>query len=67
VTVYSLGGSITLEMEDREPVTIKRGEAMVMPPNVKMTGYNHSAAEALRLVIFSVSDPDRRFLDPLTK
>ena len=65
VTVYALEGAFTLEMEGREPVTVKAGHAMVMPPNVKMTGYNRSNTEPLRLVIFSVSDPDTPFLDPI--
>lgn len=65
VTVYVLEGAFTLEMEGREPVTVKAGQAMVMPPNVKMTGYNRSSIEPLRLVIFSVSDPDTPFLDPI--
>ena len=65
VTVYVLEGAFTLEMEGREPVTVKDGHAMVMPPHVKMTGYNRSSTEPLRLVIFSVSDPDTPFLDPI--
>ena len=65
VTVYVLEGAFTLEMEGREPVTVENGQAMVMPPNVKMTGYNRSSTEPLRLVIFSVSDPDTPFLDPI--
>jgi len=65
VTVYVLEGAFTLEMEGREPVTVKAGQARVMPPHVKMTGYNRSSTESLRLVIFSVSDPDTPFLDPI--
>ena len=65
VTVYVLEGAFTLEMEGREPVTVKAGQAMVMPPHVKMTGYNRSSTEPLRVVIFSVSDPDTPFLDPI--
>jgi quercetin dioxygenase-like cupin family protein len=65
VTVYVLEGAFTLEMEGREPVTVRVGQPMVMPPNVKMTGYNRSSTEPLRLVIFSVSDPDTPFLDPI--
>ena len=65
VTVYVLEGAFTLEMEGREPVTVKAGQAMVMPPQVKMTGYNRSSTEPLRVVIFSVSDPDTPFLDPI--
>jgi quercetin dioxygenase-like cupin family protein len=65
VTVYILQGAFTLEMEGRSPVTIKAGEAMVEPPHVKMTGYNRSATELMRVVIFYVSDPDTPFLDPI--
>ena len=64
VTVYVLEGAFTLEMEGREPVTVKAGQAMMMPPHVKMTGYNRSSTDPLRLVIFNVSDPDTPFLDP---
>jgi quercetin dioxygenase-like cupin family protein len=65
VTVYVLEGAFTLEMEGREPVTVKAGQPMVMPPHVKMTGHNRSSTEPLRVVIFSVSDPDTPFLDPV--
>ncbi len=65
VTVYVLDGTFTLAMEGRKPVTVNAGQAMVMPPHVKMTGYNRSSAESLRMVIFSVSDPDTPFLDPI--
>lgn len=64
VTVYVLEGAFTLEMEGRAPVTLKAGEAMVEPPHVRMTGYNRSASEPLRVVIFYVSDPNTPFLDP---
>ena len=65
VTVYVLEGAFTLEMEGREPVTVKAGQAMVEPPYVRMTGYNRSNTEPLRVVIFYVSDPDTPFLDPI--
>ena len=65
VTVYVLEGAFTLEMEGRDPLTVKAGQARVMPPHVKMTGYNRTSTEPLRLVIFSVSDPDTPFLDPV--
>ena len=38
VTVYVLEGVFTLEMEGREPITVKAGQAATMPPHVKMTG-----------------------------
>ena len=65
VTVYVLEGAFTLEKEGQQPVTVKTGEAMLMPPNVKMTGYNKSTTERLRLVVFYVSDPDTPFLDAI--
>ena len=65
VTAYILEGAFTLEMEGRTPVTVKAGQALVEPPNVKMTGYNRSSTEPLRVVIFYVSDPDTPFLDPV--
>lgn len=65
VTAYILEGAFTLEMEGRAAVTVKAGQAMVEPPHVRMTGYNRSATEPLRLVIFYVSDPDTPFLDPI--
>jgi quercetin dioxygenase-like cupin family protein len=63
VAVYILEGAFTWEMEGRELVTVKAGQAMVEPPQVKMTGYNRSSTEPLRVVIFYVSDPDTPFLD----
>ncbi len=65
VTVYILEGAFTLEMEGRAPVTVKAGQAMVEPAHVRMTGYNRSNSEPLRVVIFYVSDPDVPFLDPI--
>lgn len=63
VTVYVLEGAFTLEMEGRAPITAKAGQAIVEPPQVKMTGYNRSA-EPMQVVIFYVSDPDTPFLEP---
>ena len=65
VTVYVLEGAFTLEMEGSEPVTVKAGEAIVMPSHVKMTGYNRSSTDPLRLVIFNVSDPGTPYLEPV--
>jgi quercetin dioxygenase-like cupin family protein len=62
--VYLLEGTFTLELEGRAPVSITGGQAFVEPPNTKMTGYNRSATEPSRIVIFYVSDPDTPFLDP---
>jgi quercetin dioxygenase-like cupin family protein len=65
VTVYVLQGQFTLELDGREPVVVKAGQAYVEPPHVKMTGYNRSATEALKVVIFYVSDVGTPFLDPV--
>lgn len=65
VTVLVLEGSFTLELEGRPPVTIRAGEAYVEPPQVRMTGYNRSTTEPLRVVIFYVGDPGTPFLDPI--
>jgi quercetin dioxygenase-like cupin family protein len=65
VTVYVLEGAFTLEMEGREPVTVKGGQAIVMPSHVKMTGCNRSSTDPLRLVLFNVSDPGTPYLDPV--
>lgn len=63
VTVYVLEGTFTLELEGRAPISITAGQSMVEPPNVKMTGYNRSATEPLKVVIFYVGDPGTPFLD----
>jgi quercetin dioxygenase-like cupin family protein len=67
VTVYVVEGAFTLELEGRKPVVVKAGEAMVEPPGVKMTGYNRSATEPLKVVIVYVSDPQTPFLDAVAK
>lgn len=65
VAVYVLEGAFSLELKDRPSITVKAGEAMVEPPNVAMTGFNPSATEMTRVVIFYVSSTDTPFLDPL--
>jgi quercetin dioxygenase-like cupin family protein len=65
VTLYVLKGAFTLELEGRPPLTVKAGEAMVEPPNVKMTGFNRSTTEPMQVITFYVSDPDTPFFDPI--
>jgi quercetin dioxygenase-like cupin family protein len=65
ITVFILEGAFTLELEGRAPIVAKAGQDFVEPPNVKMTGYNRSATEPMRLVIFYSSDSDTPFLDPI--
>ena len=61
VTAYVLEGTFTLEMEGRAPITVKAGQSLVEPPNVKMTGYNRGT-EPMKIVIFYVSGPNEPFL-----
>jgi quercetin dioxygenase-like cupin family protein len=63
VTVYVTSGTFTLDLEGQPTVTVRAGEAYVEPPNVKMTGYNRSTTEELKVLIFYVGDPDTPFLD----
>lgn len=65
VTVYMLEGAFTLEMEGREPITVRAGQSMVEPPSVRMTGFNRSSMETIRLVIFYVAEPGTPFLHPI--
>jgi quercetin dioxygenase-like cupin family protein len=62
VTVYLLEGSITLEMEGRDPMTVVAGGSWVEPPGVKMIGHNNGNVP-VKVVIFYVSDPDTPLLD----
>jgi quercetin dioxygenase-like cupin family protein len=66
VTVYVLEGAFTLELDGRPPLTVKAGEALVEPPKVPMTGYNRSATETTKVVIFYVSANDTPFLDMMS-
>ena len=65
VAVYVLEGTFTLELAGRSPTILKAGQGFLEPPNVKMTGFNRSSSQSLRVVIFYVSDPDTPFLDPV--
>ncbi len=65
VTVFVLEGHFTLEIEGRAPIVIGPGQAFVEPPGIAHTGFNRSAAERLRVVVFYVSEPQTPFLDPL--
>ena len=68
VTVYVLEGAFTLNLEsEKGPVVVKAGEAYVEPPNVKMTGFNLSKTDRLKVVIFYVSEKGTPFLDMLDR
>jgi quercetin dioxygenase-like cupin family protein len=63
VAVYVMQGTFTLELENRDPITAKAGEALIEPPHIEMTGLNPSPTEATRLAMVYVSDPDTPFAD----
>ena len=63
VLVLVLEGTFTLEMEGHPTVAVQAGGSLVEPPHVRMTGYNRSATEPARVVIFYVADPGTPFLD----
>jgi quercetin dioxygenase-like cupin family protein len=65
VTVYILEGGFTLEMEGREPMTVRAGQSMIEPPRIRMAGFNRSTTETIRLVIFYVAEPGTPFLHPI--
>jgi quercetin dioxygenase-like cupin family protein len=65
VAVYVLEGTFTLELKGRPPIAVKAGEALVEPPGTEMVGYNRSATEPTRVVIFYVATPGTPFLDLL--
>jgi quercetin dioxygenase-like cupin family protein len=63
VAVYVLEGEFTLELDGRPPVIVRAGQSYLEPPQVRMTGYNRSSNDPLRVLIFYVSDPGTPFLD----
>ncbi len=65
VTVYVLEGAFTLELKGEAPIVVKAGEAFVEPQDTAMTGFNKSATELTKVVVFYVSAPGKPFLDPL--
>ncbi len=65
VTVYMLQGAFTLELDGREPVTVKAGEVFVEPAHLAMTGRNLDAVEPATMVLFYASDPETPFADPV--
>lgn len=66
VTVYMIEGAFTLELDDREPVVIEAGHALVEPAGVNMTGRNKGDIPA-RMALFYVCEPDAPFADPVNR
>lgn len=65
VTILVTQGTIVIEMEGREPKTVRAGEAWLEPVNVRMRGTNPSDTETLSAYLFQVSDPETPFLRPV--
>ncbi|WP_309084049.1 cupin domain-containing protein [Chelativorans sp.] len=63
VTVYILTGTFTLQLDGREPVSVRAGEVFVEPSQVKMTGRNLDPENPATMVLFYVSTPDTPFAD----
>jgi quercetin dioxygenase-like cupin family protein len=63
VTVYTLEGTFTLELDNRDPVDIAAGQVFVEPSGVNMTGRNKGDVPA-RTLLFYVCEPDEPFADP---
>jgi quercetin dioxygenase-like cupin family protein len=64
VTVYMLEGTFTLELDDRDPVSIAPGQVYVEPAGVNMTGRNAGDVPA-RMALFYVCEPGTPFADPV--
>lgn len=67
VTVYMLSGAFTLELDDREPITLRGGDVFIEPPHIRMTGRNLDPQQAATMVLFYASDPETPFADPVIK
>lgn len=67
VTVYMLEGAFTLELDGREPVTVRAGEVFVEPPHVAMTGRNLDATTPATMALFYACEPDVPFADPVVR
>lgn len=65
MAVHIQEDTFTLEMEGREPVILRTGQSKVEPANVRMTGYNRSATEPMRVVVVYVTDPGTTFIAPI--
>ena len=66
VAVYVQDGTFTLEKQEGEPQSIKAGEALLEPINVKVRAANTGAAPTT-VVIFQVSNLTEPFLKPIGK
>ena len=60
--MYVVENTFTLELEGREPIHRKAGEALLEPINVKVRAANHSQSPA-KVVIVQVSEPEKPFME----
>ena len=63
VAVYVVNGTFTLEKDGGESISLKAGEALLEPINVKVRAANRES-EPATVVIFQVSDPQQPFMNP---
>ena len=54
--VYILEGGLRLEIDGRDPVEYSAGEAFYEEPNLGMVGYNLSATERAKFVVFQFGE-----------
>ncbi len=62
VYVYVLDGTLTMEVEGKEPRTITAGEAVAEPLNAPMRVINEGD-QPVELVVFQISSPQKQFLE----
>ena len=60
--VYVIEGSLTVEMENKEPYTIKKGEVFQELPNLVMQARNASSTGPVDFVVFQVLPKGEPFL-----
>ena len=56
--LYVLEGEAVLDVEGRDTMTVKAGEAIYETPNVPMVGRNISTTDRAKLLVFQVGEAD---------
>jgi quercetin dioxygenase-like cupin family protein len=66
VFVYVLAGSVIMQVDGGEPVTLKPGETFYEgPPDVHRTSANASATEPAKFLVFIVKDKGKAVTQPV--
>jgi quercetin dioxygenase-like cupin family protein len=66
VFVYVLEGSVIMQVDGREPVTLKPGETFYeSPQDVHRTSANASATESAKFLVFMVKDKGKAATQPV--